>query len=185
MGYYGRAAIMSGSGAWVGTEHEPPRPEAVAAGWGEILALEGARIYANANAALVAMLTPASSAESTPSDGKPTETTEKVETVRGAFDRIPQVFQPDRAAGVNVVFQFCISGDGGGDWHVTVKDKACQVAAGIHPKPTTTLKMSAQDFLSYVHGQLPAMKAYTSGKLKIEGDLMKSQMIEKLWKFQV
>jgi hypothetical protein len=27
------------------------------------------------------------------------------------------------------------------------------------------------------------MKAYTSGKLKIEGDLIKSQLIEKLFKF--
>ena len=183
MGYYGRAAITSGAGAWVGTEHEPPTPEAVAARWGEILALESAQVYANANAALVAMLTPPTTTKSQPSDIKPAQTTEQVETVRGVFDRIPQVFQPDRAAGVNVVFQFCISGDDGGDWHVTVKDKACQVAAGIHPKPTTTLKMSAQDFLSYVHGQLPAMKAYTSGKLKIEGDLMKSQLVEKLWKF--
>jgi putative sterol carrier protein len=57
------------------------------------------------------------------------------------------------------------------------------VASGLHDKPTTTLKMSVEDFLSYVRGQLPAMKAYTSGKLKIEGDVMKSQLVEKLWKF--
>jgi putative sterol carrier protein len=31
-------------------------------------------------------------------------------------------------------------------------------------------------------GNLPPMKAYTSGKLKIEGDLMKSQLVQKLWK---
>jgi putative sterol carrier protein len=31
-------------------------------------------------------------------------------------------------------------------------------------------------------GKLSAMKAYTSGKIKIEGDLMKSQLIEKLFK---
>jgi putative sterol carrier protein len=43
--------------------------------------------------------------------------------------------------------------------------------------------MSDEDFVRYVSGQLPAMQAYTSGKLKIEGDLMKSQLIEKLFKF--
>jgi hypothetical protein len=32
-------------------------------------------------------------------------------------------------------------------------------------------------------GTLPAMQAYTSGKLTIEGDLMKSQLIEKLFNF--
>jgi putative sterol carrier protein len=31
-------------------------------------------------------------------------------------------------------------------------------------------------------GKLPPMQAYTSGKLKIEGDLMKSQLLEKLFK---
>jgi len=30
-------------------------------------------------------------------------------------------------------------------------------------------------------GKLPAMQAYTSGKLIIEGDVMKSQLIEKLF----
>jgi len=32
-----------------------------------------------------------------------------------------------------------------------------------------------------MNGKLPAMQAYTTGKLKIEGDIMKSQLIEKLF----
>ncbi len=31
-------------------------------------------------------------------------------------------------------------------------------------------------------GKMSAMQAYTSGKIKIEGDLMKSQLIEKIFK---
>jgi putative sterol carrier protein len=42
--------------------------------------------------------------------------------------------------------------------------------------------MAAADFLDLMNGKLPAMKAYTSGKLKIGGDIMKSQLIEKLFK---
>jgi putative sterol carrier protein len=42
--------------------------------------------------------------------------------------------------------------------------------------------MAAGDFLAMMGGQLPAMQAYTSGKLKIEGDLMKSQLLGKLFK---
>jgi len=53
----------------------------------------------------------------------------------------------------------------------------------VFSQPTTTLKMSDEDFLKYVGGQLPAMQAYTTGRLKIEGDLIKSQLIEKLFKF--
>ena len=46
------------------------------------------------------------------------------------------------------------------------------------PKPICTLEIEDQDFLALMSGKLPAMQAYTSGKLKIEGDIMKSQLIE-------
>jgi putative sterol carrier protein len=91
-------------------------------------------------------------------------------------------FQADQAAGVDVVFQFDIAGPGGGSWMVTVKDGACEVNEGSHSSPTTTIKMGDDDFLKMMTGELNAMSAYTSGKLKIEGDLMKSQLIEKLFK---
>jgi putative sterol carrier protein len=41
--------------------------------------------------------------------------------------------------------------------------------------------MADQDFLDMMAGKLPAMQAYTSGKLIIEGDIMKSQLIEQLF----
>jgi len=34
-----------------------------------------------------------------------------------------------------------------------------------------------------MRGELPAMQAFTSGKLVIEGDIMKSQLLEKLFQF--
>jgi putative sterol carrier protein len=43
--------------------------------------------------------------------------------------------------------------------------------------------MESGNFLDLIAGRLKAMKAYTSGKLKIEGDLMKSQLVEKLFKY--
>jgi len=92
-------------------------------------------------------------------------------------------FDAGAATGVEAIFQFSISGSGGGEWHAVVKDGACAIQSGKHEKPTTTLKMADEDFLSMVGGKLPAMQAYTSGKLKIEGDLLKSQLVQKLWKF--
>jgi putative sterol carrier protein len=66
-----------------------------------------------------------------------------------------------------------------------IKDNTCTVRAGVHEKPGCTLKMEAADFLNMMNGVLPAMQAYTSGKLIISGDIMKSQLIEKLFKFQI
>ncbi|MBW2298529.1 MAG: SCP2 sterol-binding domain-containing protein, partial [Deltaproteobacteria bacterium] len=77
--------------------------------------------------------------------------------------------------------QFNISGSGGGDWYCVVKDKTCTIAAGTHDAPKCTLKMGATDFLSMMTGKLQAMQAYTSGKLQIEGDILKSQLIEQLF----
>jgi len=43
--------------------------------------------------------------------------------------------------------------------------------------------MADDDFVNLITGKLNAMNAFTTGKLRIEGDLMKSQLIEKLFKF--
>ena len=75
------------------------------------------------------------------------------------------------------------SEDGGGIWHVHIKDGACTVTEGPFDSPTTTIRMGDEDFVKLISGELNAMSAFTSGKLKVEGDLMKSQLIEKLFKF--
>jgi NAD(P)-dependent dehydrogenase (short-subunit alcohol dehydrogenase family)/acyl dehydratase/putative sterol carrier protein len=185
MGYYSRATVVSGPGTWLGDGDQVPTPEAIAANWQKIVSLEGAQAYHDANAALLDMLT---GPKETPPEAEAKES--EVASAGGApgsvqavFDNLTAAFQPRAAAGVDVVFQFCISGPGGGDWYTAIKEGACTVNTGLHDKPTTTLKMSDEDFLKYTGGQLPAMQAYSTGKLRIEGDLMKSQLVEKLFKF--
>jgi len=104
-------------------------------------------------------------------------------SVQGIFEQMPKAFQADKAAGVEVIFQYRISGPKGGDWVTTIKDGTCQVSQGSADKPTTTIKMADEDFLALMEGKLKAMQAFSTGKLKIEGDIMKSQLIEKLFKF--
>ncbi len=99
------------------------------------------------------------------------------------FENMSETFKADAAAGVDIVFQFNISGAGGGEWYCAIKDSICTIEAGIYAQPACTLKMADGDFLAMMEGTLPAMRAYTSGKLKIEGDIIKSQLLEKLFKF--
>ncbi len=174
MGYYNRAAMASGAGAVVGDGVAIPKPEAVKGQLKQIMRMEGAQEYYNATVGLSPMMDAFSpKAEAPAAEGL---------TVKTIFDRMPEAFQADQA-GVDVVFQFKISGTDGGDWNATVKDGACEVNEGTHESPTTTIIMSDEDFVGLIEGTLNAMQAYTSGKLKIEGDLMKSQLIEKLFKF--
>jgi putative sterol carrier protein len=178
MGFFNRAAVATGPGALIGDGKEIPTPEEVAAQMGKIKSLSGAKEYGNAVAAYGPMLDVIS--------GKKVEAEPEAGgglTVRKVFERIPEVFRAEKASGLDVVFQFAIGGGGGGTWHVKVKDQKCEVKEGAHEKPTTTIKMGDEDFVKMIEGKLNAMSAYTSGKLKIEGDLMKSQLIEKLFKF--
>lgn len=176
MGYYSRAAVLTGAGAVIGDGKQVPTPEQVAQNIKKIVSLEGAVESHNATAALGAMLD-----AFTPKQEQQAQA--EGMTVKSVFDRITEAFQADKAVGVDVVFQYRISGPGGGDWHVTVKDGVCEAGQGVHPSPTTTIIMSDDDFLNLMQRKLNAMQAYTTGRLKIQGDLMKSQLIEKLFRF--
>jgi len=177
MGLFNRAAVVTGPGVVIGDGKTPPSPEDIQRQWAAINDLYDAKESYNLTAALGDML-----AAFEPKEKPKTEAGGGL-TVKAVFDRIAEAFQPEKAAGVDVVFQYQITGPGGGDWHVTVKDGKCQVGSGTHEKPTTTIIMSDEDFLALMTKKLNAMQAYTSGKLKIQGDLMKSQLIEKLFKF--
>jgi putative sterol carrier protein len=56
------------------------------------------------------------------------------------------------------------------------------VSEGAVGKAACTLEMTDADFMAMCRGEADPMKLFTSGKLKIEGDVMKSQLIEKLFK---
>jgi len=107
----------------------------------------------------------------------------EITSVKDVFDKMPQAFQAGAASGADVIFQFKISGPGGGDWNVAVKNGACEVNTGVSPKPTCTLTLADSDFLSLMSGKLSGMQAYMTGKLKVSGDIMKSQLLSKLFKF--
>ncbi|MDQ1239169.1 MAG: hypothetical protein QG577_1354 [Thermodesulfobacteriota bacterium] len=175
-GCFNRASIVTGCGIALGADDEPPSPEELLKNWQVLSDLKDAREFANATVALVDMVQGTSSSQG-PSKKETTS------SVRLIFDRIPGAFQPDKAVGLDIVFQFKLAGPDAGNWFVVIKDGKCSVGEGLHDKPTTIISMEGGDFVSLTQGKLNAIQAFTTGKLKIEGDLMKSQLIEKLFKF--
>jgi putative sterol carrier protein len=177
MGVFNRAAVVTGPGKVLAKDDQIPTPESVMANLKAISDLTGGKVYPDLNAqvsdALMAFQKPAATAPAGESQG--------FSSVSAVFDAMPGAFVADAAADVNVVFQYVIAG--AGEWHCAIKDGSCAVAASVHDSPTCILKMADADFLKMMNGQLPPMQAYTSGKLKIEGDIMKSQLIERLFTF--
>jgi NAD(P)-dependent dehydrogenase (short-subunit alcohol dehydrogenase family)/acyl dehydratase/putative sterol carrier protein len=176
MGFFNRAALVTGPGKVLAKDDRTLTPESVMANLKAISDLAGGKVYPDLNAqvgdALLAF-------QETPANAPAIES-QGFSAVSEVFDAMPDAFVAGAAAGVNVVFQYVIAG--AGEWHCAIRDGACTVLAGVHDSPTCTLNMADADFLKMMNGRLPPMQAYTSGKLKIEGDIMKSQLIEKLFK---
>jgi len=101
--------------------------------------------------------------------------------VSEVFNNMPAAFNPDAAQGLDASIQYDITGEGGGNWHFTIKDGACQGHEGAHDSPTVTLTMSAETWLAIVNKETNGMKAFMSGQLQVDGDIMLAQRIEQLF----
>ncbi len=82
-----------------------------------------------------------------------------------------KAFRPEKAAGVEAVIQYHLTGEGGGDFIVTIKDGKCTVTEGVAENPKMTLTAEAEDFKNVLLGRMNGMKAFMDGKLKLAGDL--------------
>ena len=101
--------------------------------------------------------------------------------VKEIFEKIPERFSADAAAGLDAVLQFEITGEGGGKWNVAIKDGACQVREGTHDAPTVTLVMGTETWAAMVSKELNGIQAFMSGKLKLRGDMLLAQKIPDLF----
>ena len=87
---------------------------------------------------------------------------------------------PSKAAGGNAAYQFDLSGDDGGQYHIIFKDGAGEAGPGTVDNPNITISMAANDMVDMVTGKLDPTMAFMSGKIKIKGDMglaMKLQTI--------
>jgi putative sterol carrier protein len=103
-------------------------------------------------------------------------------TPQEIFDQMPSSLNTDAAKGMNATIQFNLSGDNGGQWHVTIKDGKAEVSKGTASSPNMTLSMSAQDYVDMTMGKLNGQMAFMSGKLKISGDMGLAMKMQSLFK---
>ena len=177
MGYYSRVAAITGPGLVLAEEGRTPTPETIMAHMDEISDLSGGKFYWDLNDQMADRLqflqpTTADSVDDTQGGFK---------TAAQVFATMPDCFAADAATGLTVTFQYLITG--AGEWICDVRAGACNVSSGRHPQPTCTLEIAEGDFLDMINGTLLPMEAYTSGKLKIAGDIMKAQLIGQLFRF--
>jgi len=97
----------------------------------------------------------------------------QINTPEEFFEKIlPERFDSGKAKGIDATIQVKITGANAGEWIVKIHNERLAVEKGTHPSPTITVCMSDTDYLSMLNGQLNVEKAFFSGKIKFEGDMM-------------
>lgn len=78
---------------------------------------------------------------------------------------------PEKSKNVGAIFLFKITGDGGGEWTVNLKDEV-GVSDGDAGNAECTIEMTAEDWVSVSDNPGSAMQLYFQGKLKVSGNAM-------------
>lgn len=88
----------------------------------------------------------------------------------------------DAATQPNAIYQFNVTGDGGGEWNLDLtKGKTSDfVGTGTHDSPGATITVSAEDWLGMLNGSLNPMQAFMSGKIKIDGDMTLAMSLQQV-----
>ncbi len=103
-------------------------------------------------------------------DGAPTKKKGPEVTVADIFGTMESRAIPENLKGIKANYGYKITGTGGGEWSVCVDDGTVKVVEGIKD-PSVTTTVAAKDWIAITLGKLDGMTAFTSGKLKVEGDL--------------
>ncbi len=91
-------------------------------------------------------------------------------TVTDIFGTMESRVNPKGVAGITANYGYVITGTGGGEWTVSVDDGKVKVKEGLHD-PNVTTTIAARDWIAITLGKLDGMTAFTSGKLKVEGEM--------------
>ncbi|MCA9563774.1 MAG: MaoC family dehydratase N-terminal domain-containing protein, partial [Myxococcales bacterium] len=90
------------------------------------------------------------------------------------FERMPEAFLPEKAAGWNANLRFVV-GDAG-TYTLAIEKGSCKSMSGAHGSPSCTITFASADVLiGMVDGSLKAEKAFMEGKIKADNmaELMK------------
>ena len=105
----------------------------------------------------------------------------RVESVQAYFESLPERFVASASKGVHAIFQFEISGDEGGTWHVIVKDGGLAIHDGPHENPSAKVLCSDENYLKICNGDMNGLRAVMSRKMKIQGNLVLARKMQHMF----
>ncbi len=105
-------------------------------------------------------------------------------TVSDFMSRMAGAFVPEKAAGVDAVIQFKLTGAQAVEGYLTIKDGKCSVASGVAPSAKLTVTADSEDFFKIFSGQMDGVQAFMQGKLKVTGDMGLAMKLMSMFKMK-
>ena len=102
-----------------------------------------------------------------------------IESLSDFFGNLGDHIVEKHLSGVTAVYQFKISGDGGGNWYVDVKDNTFSVTEGLHDSPAVTYEVDAANYLKIINGKMNGRMAVLTRKMKVNGAIPAAMKMQK------
>lgn len=77
----------------------------------------------------------------------------------------------DKIGNLNAIYQFDITGDGGGTWVIDLTQPGGKVTKGPSDAAKCTVTIDSSNFSDLIEGKLNPQMAFMTGKLKVKGDM--------------
>jgi putative sterol carrier protein len=102
------------------------------------------------------------------------------ETVQEIIDVLPEHFDPEAWGDSDAKIAFNVSGEGGGQWLIKIVDRVLSVEEDTIEGADMTVSASGEDLLAIVRGDLNAVGAFMTGKVKVSGDVALAMKLQSL-----
>lgn len=103
-------------------------------------------------------------------------------TYEEIFEKSKKLILANDASGIegHLAVQVDITGEGEGAFYIELNDGKLAVEPYEYYDRDCKFIVSGEDFLSICDGSLDGVKAFTNGKLKVEGDIDKALQVSEL-----
>ena len=95
------------------------------------------------------------------------------------FNDLAAYFVPAKAKNADFTYWFEITGDGGGDYTVQVKDGAMTVTEGKAEEAHTHYRVAAEHYIKIINGKMNGRMAVLTGKMKVNGNIKAAMAMQK------
>jgi putative sterol carrier protein len=103
-------------------------------------------------------------------------------TLKEIFEAMPTAFHRPSAEALDVVIQFRITGEGGGDWTASIHHGELNVVEGTAERPNLTISATAKDYIDISTGALNEQLAFMTGRITARGDTLLAMKLPKIFR---